>query len=72
MDGFSKKVIPMFILTLHDKYVSPQAENARLKRQLGKVVNGLYYWKEKARLFQVERDYYREHAQTQAGKEEWL
>ena len=59
MDSFSKKkVIPMTTFTLQDKYVLLQAENARLKRQLGKAVENMYYWKEKALFFQAERDYY--------------
>ena len=60
MDGFSKNVIPMISLTLQDKYVLLQAENARLKRQLGKAVDSIYYWKEKALFFHVELGYYRE------------
>jgi hypothetical protein len=50
----------MTTLTLQDKYILLQAENARLKRQLGKAVDVMYYWKEKALFFQGEREYYKE------------
>jgi hypothetical protein len=63
----------MISFTLQDKYVLLQAENARLKRQLGKAVDSMYYWKEKALFFQAERDYYKEQPlQEQAGKREEL
>jgi hypothetical protein len=63
VDGFSKKVIPMTLLTLHDKYVLLQAENARLKRLLGNAYDAMYSWKEEALFAQAERDHYREQAQ---------
>ena len=50
----------MTMITLRDKYILLQAENARLKRQLSNAVNSIYYWKEKALFFQGERDYYKE------------
>jgi hypothetical protein len=53
----------MTAFTLRDKYVLLQAENARLKRQLGKAYEAMYSWKEKALYFQAERDRYREQAQ---------
>jgi hypothetical protein len=53
----------MTAFTLRDKYVLLQAENARLKRQLGKAYEAMYSWKAKALYFQAERDRYRELAQ---------
>ncbi len=63
----------MISFTLQDKYVLLQAENARLKRQLGKAYEAMYSWKEKALCFRAERDHYKEQAlQEQAGKREEL
>lgn len=56
----------MPIFTFIDKYVLLQAENARLKRQLGKAVDNMCYWKEKALFFQAERDCYRDQALERA------
>lgn len=53
----------MPILTSDVKYFMLQAENLRLKRQLGKAFEAMYFWKEKALYIQSERDYYREQAQ---------
>lgn len=50
-------------LSLSDKYVLLQAENARLKRQLGIAYAKMYDWKEEALFAQAERDHYRERAQ---------
>ena len=66
MELIEKKVFPMSPFTLDDKNVLLRAEIARLKRQLGKAHECIFYWKEKALYFQAERDHYRE----QARKEE--
>lgn len=47
MDGFSKKVIAMITSDLRYKNILLQADNSRLKQQLGKAINDLYYWKER-------------------------
>ena len=36
----------MLILTFDDKYFMLQAETARLRRQLGKAFEAVYFWKE--------------------------
>jgi hypothetical protein len=45
---------------LRYKNILLQADNARLKQQLGKAINDLYYWKERVLFFQSERDYFGE------------
>lgn len=54
--------------TLEDKNVLLRAEIARLKRQLGKAHECIFYGKEKALYFQAERNHYRE--QTHKSEEE--
>jgi hypothetical protein len=56
-------------LSFEDKYVLLQAENARLKRQLRKAFDAMYFWKEEALFSQAERDGYRELAQERADRE---
>lgn len=55
----------MSTFTLEDKNVLLRTEIARLKRQLGKAHECIFYWKEKALYFQAERDHYRELAQEE-------
>jgi hypothetical protein len=55
----------MTVFSLEDKYVLLQAENARLKRQLGKAYEAMYHWKEQALFFQAEQDLYREQIQEE-------
>lgn len=54
------KVIAMTTSDLRYKNIPLQADNARLKQQLGKAINDLYYWNERALFFQSERDYFGE------------
>jgi len=53
-------VIAMTTSNLRYKNILLQADNARLKQQLGKAINDLYYWKERVLFFQSERDYFGE------------
>ena len=55
----------MSVLSIQDKYVLLQAENLKLRRQLGRSHEALRYWKELSLYYQAERDYYQE--QTQEG-----
>lgn len=57
------------VLSLGDKYFLLQAENKRLKRQLRKAFDAMYYWKEQALYFQAERDCQRERNQEERNYE---
>jgi len=55
----------MSAFSLQDKYVLLQAENIKLRRQLGKAHEALRCWKELSLHYQAERNYYQR--ETQEG-----